>query len=811
MSKLFNRPRTLNSPVCLVLAALLLAGCSSKEERAQNYYAHAMQLVDQHDDVKARIELKNALQLKDDMVEAWRALNQLEERNKNFQGMVAATRRIVELDPKDVDARLRLARLSLAGGAVDEALRRVNEASAIDPKNANTLALKAAVMLRLNDHKGAVREAQKALEIEPGKLEAISILATEKYMSDDPKGALQILQEIPAASQDDLGIVLLKAKIFEKMGDLQQLELQLRKLVELRPKELAFKAALVKFYVAHQRKDDAEKLLRTIAADNPTNIAAALDLVRFLWGTKGPAAAQQELDARIKAGGNVFPLQMALVDLDLADGRTAEGMQLLQKLIDNSSSQTEALAARVKLASIQLGKKDVPAAEASIADILRIDSHNTDALKLRASIRIEKGQLDDAIADLRQALNDQPQAPDLMTLLALAYERSGSIDLAEKQLASATKASNFSPAIGLNYVAFLTRRGNAAAAEDVLVELASRNPGNLDVLVGLARTRLARQNWNGANEVAQAIQRLDKRGVISDEIRAAALAGENKYDQSLSLLENAYASSKGAVQPMYALVRAYVQSKKLDQAESFLQTVLKTSPDNAEALVLLGSVQRLKNQPDQAVKSLKAAIQLAPKNADGYLSLARLYVSQKDSDEAVKTINTGLHELPGNFALRMNLAGILELRGDVEGAIAEYETLIKDQPESMVVANNLASLLSTHRTDKASLDRAYAIAAPLTKSPVPNFKDTLGWLTYQRGDFRNAVPLLEDAATGLPNSALVHYHLGMSYIAVGQNANAIEQLKKALALEPNNTDMNTKVQAALNTVPKEKTQTEKTN
>ena len=36
MSKPFNRSRVLNSGVCIVLAALLLAGCSSKEERAQS-------------------------------------------------------------------------------------------------------------------------------------------------------------------------------------------------------------------------------------------------------------------------------------------------------------------------------------------------------------------------------------------------------------------------------------------------------------------------------------------------------------------------------------------------------------------------------------------------------------------------------------------------------------------------------------------------------------------------------------------------------------------------------------------------------
>ena len=61
-------------------------------------------------------------------------------------------------------------------------------------------------------------------------------------------------------------------------------------------------------------------------------------------------------------------------------------------------------------------------------------------LKLRASIRLNQGQVDAAIADLREALNDQPRSPDLMLMLASAYERSGSIDLADKQFADAMKA-----------------------------------------------------------------------------------------------------------------------------------------------------------------------------------------------------------------------------------------------------------------------------------------------------------------------------------------------------------------------------------
>jgi len=115
----------------------------------------------------------------------------------------------------------------------------------------------------------------------------------------------------------------------------------------------------------------------------------------------------------------------------------------------------------------------------------------------------------------------------------------------------------------------------------------------------------------------------------------------------------------------------------------------------------------------------------------------------------------------------------------------------------MIVANNLASLLTDHRTDKASLERAKSLVMLLKNSQVPQFKDTMGWVDYKRRDYTSASSLLEAAAAQLPNVPLVHYHLGMTYLATGQAAKASEQFKKAQNLAPNDTELKKKIDAAL--------------
>ncbi len=303
------------------------------------------------------------------------------------------------------------------------------------------------------------------------------------------------------------------------------------------------------------------------------------------------------------------------------------------------------------MAEIDVSRKDFSAAEPIIADILEKDRRNTDGLRLRAIIRIERGQLDNAIADLREALNNQPKSPDLLLLMATAYERSGKPELADRQYADALKSSGLAPAVGLRYVSYLQSQGNIAQAEDVLLEVASRNPGNIQVLSALAQVRLARQNWAGALAVADAVRAAGNNSGLADQIKAAALAGQNKPDASIAALEDAHTAAPDAVQPVVSLVAAYTRTGKPDKAETLLRDMLKKFPSNAELLVLLGQTQSAKGKADEAQKSFKAAIAQQPKDEVGYNALSGLYAAQKNYGEANDIIQAGLKERPDSLRL----------------------------------------------------------------------------------------------------------------------------------------------------------------
>src|SRR5581483_9002815 len=158
---------------------------------------------------------------------------------------------------------------------------------------------------------------------------------------------------------------------------------------------------------------------------------------------------------------------------------------------------------------------------------------------------------------------------------------------------------------------------------------------------------------------------------------------------------------------------------------------------------------------------------------------------QNNYDDAIGIFRQGIQQRPDLIELQMGLASALERKGDYESAISQYGSILDRYPGDLIASNNMASLLLDYRRDSpSSMQKAQAITTVLRNSQVPQFKDTLGWVKYQQGDYSGAVSLCEEAVAALPDQAAVRYHLGMAYAALGRPEKASEQLNKALELAP---------------------------
>jgi tetratricopeptide (TPR) repeat protein len=781
----------------LILAlGISIAACSSPEQRARAHYESGKVLLEAKEYAKAGLEFRNALKYNDKLAEAWYDLATVHEQAQNWPAVIDSLQMVVELDAQNFDARIKLAKLQLATIKLDQALKNINEANELKKDNTDVLALRAAILFRLNDHDGARADAERALALNPDNPDAHVVLAAGQIAAGKPTAALRFIDRGLASDPNNLGLLMFKLKIFEDTKDDPKLEAVLRQIIAANPDVKEIRQALLAFLASRNRLVDVETEMRSMLAAEPADTRMALDLVRLIGTIKGAAAAHKELETLIAAKPEVVDYKLALAQIDFAERRVDIATTAVDAIISKGEPKEDVQRAQLLLADmkVQLGKVDE--AKALISDVLAGDAKNADGLALRATVSLQAGDVDNAVGDLREALNQRPKSVPLMVLLGRAHERQGAVALANDRLVEALKASNYDPQIALNYIDFLGRSGKGDQVETVLDDAVARNPSDTRLLTALAQVRLNKQDWVGAQTVADALKKVGDKSGVSQQIMGALLLGQKKYDESIATLKDALTATPENTRPMYSLFLAYARAGKISEAETFIQSILTANEKNADALVLMGSVKELQKKPAEAEATYKLAIERQPKNPAGYMALSKHYFFQKQLAEAEKVLRNGHSELPGDLGISLALAGLLEQKNDTEGAIAIYDEQLKTAPDALIVINNLASLLAEDRTDAASIERAHQLSQRLKALDVPQFKDTVGWVAYRHGDYRTALLNLEVAAEKLPDLALIKYHLATTYVALKRIADAKEQFAKADALLKDGDPLKEKIRAA---------------
>lgn len=791
--------RRSSSFVCFAAGLMLLAltGCSTPEERAQAHYQSGKTLLAENDHIKAAIEFRNAIKYNDKLIDAWFGLAQAEEKRQNWPVVADSLTRVTELDPKHFDAVFRLAKLQLTAIQLDGALKNANKADELKKDNTDVLALRAAILFRLNDREGAIRDAEKALAFNPDNPDAHAVLAADAMQRGKNVEALTFVDRGLKADQKNLGLLLFKIKIFETDKNAAKLEAVLREVISYYPEQKEFRQALMSFLFSLNRKEEVETEMRSIVDGDTDDTTAGLDLVRLVSTIRGQAAGRTELEKLVSTRPDKVVYKLALARMDFNDNKKKESFDALNAVIAKNSSPDDVRQARLLLAELLRLEKKTEEANAAVKAVLDEDPKNADGLAIRATMRLEAGDNDGAVGDLREALAQQPQSVQLMTLLARAYERQGSAELAINQFGEALKTARYNPDVAMQYIELLRRRGKYDTIDLVLNEAVTRNPTNIKLLTTLGELRLNRQDWEGAEDVAATLDRVSPGSGYAKQIKAAAQLGQKKYVESIETLKDSFNSSPKSSRVMSSLAIAYLQSGQVAEAETFLNSVLKANPDNLEALSMLGGIRVMQKKPDEAAATFRKVIETDSKFAGGYFSLAKLLVSQNKNNEAVDVLLKGRAAGATDLGSSLLLASMLESRGDVAGSISVYEEQLEKTPDVLIIVNNLASLLADHRTDEESLQKASNLARRLEAVDVPQFKDTVGWVAYRKGEYRKALSNLEAASEKLPDMGIIRYHLGLTYVALERPEDAKKELAKADELLPENDSLDAKVKEAI--------------
>ncbi len=774
-------------PALLVVAAVGLSACDSKEERAEKHYERAVALLAEGEPDRAAIEFRNVFRLNGQHKEARLGYARLLRDRGDTARALAQYGFLVDLDRSSLDGHKERAALALAAQDFATAAESAKRAFELAPQDPQARALKATVDYRDGDRPAAVAMAEAVVAEAPGNVTARMVVIADRLNRGDARGALAEADAALAEAPQDEGLHLVRLAALESLGDEAGVGAQLDRMAELFPDNPGVLQARVQWRLRKGDLPGAEAVLRARAEANPADPEPALSVVQFLYETAGPAAARAELDRLVAAAADPLPYLRARAGLDFSEGDHKTAIAAMRTLLEGATPEgaepTDAVRdLQAELARMLGADGDAAGRDALLAEILAGDPRQVAALKLRARAEIDADQPDLAIQDMRAALKEAPRDPEAMTIMAMAHEREGATELAGERLARAVEASGQAPEESLRYARFLMRDGKTGPAESVTTAALRRAPNDPQLLAMLGEIHVARGDWARVGQVAAILREQGDPAAqaVAARLDTARLAGQGQTEEAMASLK-AMAEEGGDAAAMARVMQTYVGAGDLAGAQAWLDGVLARDPASRTARLMQAGLDLARGDGAGAEAIYAALIAEAPPAPEPHRALAALLAGQGRAAEADAALAAGIAATGGDRDLLFLRAGLLEGRGDFEGAIADYETIYAADSGDLLTANNLASLLSTRRDDPESLERAFAIARRLRGSDVPYFQDTYGWILQRRGDSPAAMRALEPAADALPDNALVQYHAGETLFALGQRAAAKARFERAVA------------------------------
>lgn len=164
-------------------------------------------------------------------------------------------------------------------------------------------------------------------------------------------------------------------------------------------------------------------------------------------------------------------------------------------------------------------------------------------------------------------------------------------------------------------------------------------------------------------------------------------------------------------------------------------------------------------------------------------ALARQKSDAGETTAAVTAYRQLLKIDPKHVRARNNLALLLEQRGNVQGALEELEMAIAAEPDNVSLLLNRAAVLSSHlRFDAAEHDLRRALRFGESAETLTN----LGMVLLKGGRAKEAVDPLRRAVDLAPNNPSAYYYLAEVYNRLDQLPQALAAYEQAAGLQPSN-------------------------
>ena len=768
-----------------VWVILGLAACTSMEGKRNKFLAQGKELYQKGDYIRARLQLVNALQIDPKFAEGYLWLGKTQLKLNNFQGAYGALSKAVELQPEQMEAQVLLGQILLMAHKPDEAQAKADLVLQKEPENPEALLLSATVAIARNQNEKALDLLGKVQRLKPQETTAYLLQSAIQVKQKNIEAATNTLEEGLKANPKTLELYLARASLADGQKQFEVGEATLLKAMAFAPKDPRLQGAVVRHYLAAGQWDKAEDTLRGYLSQEPDKETRALDLASFLTNRGRVKEAEQTLKDFVSAHPQNYNARLALADFYLSRRRGAQAVKILQEIAAEDPTGPKGVMAKNRLAALRLTQGHTEEADRLVAEVLKGNPKDMDALRLQGQIALLKKDGLKAVANFQILTQDNPNNPEAWLLLARAHKLQGEIEQAKETAAKALELKpDFLEARGFLYGLFLAAKDYDGAIQAIKGYL-KFDDKDVDNLIALGNVYVLTGDYAQAQNTFQRVVNLEPQKP-QGYFRLGLLKGEQKQpDQALKYFEQALARDADFLPALQQEAAIYLEKKQLDKAVEAVRQHLGKSPNNSQIQQMLGELLLAQKHPEAAAAVLEQAIAINPTPQVLRLLIAA-YLLEPDQQQVLSRWEERAADPRAPVYNFLILSALYEQKKDYAKAKELYEMMLVKDRFPALASINLAYLLAEHFPSPENLDRALKLAAAsLDENPdEPGFQDTMGWVLAKRGEYAKARSYLEQATDKAPNNPTLEYHLGWCQAKLGETVEAKKTLQKALGLKP---------------------------
>ena len=501
-------------------------------------------------------------------------------------------------------------------------------------------------------------------------------------------------------------------------------------------------------------------------------------------------------EARLKAGAGDLPGALTLVEAALAkDPALTEGWALKGDIASAQAQRGDAVAsfrkaietkpndlsAHYKLVSLLIQDDKLEEANKQLAAMREVAPKHPSTLFLQALLAYYEKNFVAARDAIQLHLKAAPNSLQGLLLGAQIDYRLGAYPQAEAVLLTILKQLPQQPLARSLLVQTYLREGKAAQALEAMKPMLQDKKLDSDRLALAGEVYVQNGDVKTATEYFEKAAALDPKSISKRTAVALSHLAKGESERGLEELE-AVSTEDTGIRADLALFATNMRQRKYDAALAVVAVIEKKQPDKPLPHSLRGAVLLAKGDAPGARRSFERALEIDPQFLPAATSLANLDVRDKKPDDAKKRFEAVLAKDPKNSKALLALAA---LRAKAGGSPDEVAALI----QKAVAANpaDVEARLALIAVWRGKDAKKQVTAAQEALAAFPDrleILDAAGQAYRVAGDSNQALNTYNKMIQLRPDSPLPLMRIAELQIAAKDNAAALENLRKALALKP---------------------------